>query len=98
MTHDEKINYMRISAGIVGFCIKNEHHRHYENNVHDYKEKIIPAPKGGDKCVHIIIRNKPFFDKYKFNLGDKVEVRFFEDGLISILSKSCEKRFPQYHF
>jgi len=25
MTHDEKINYMRISAGIAGFGISNEH-------------------------------------------------------------------------
>ena len=25
MTHEEKINYMRIAAGIAGFGIKNEH-------------------------------------------------------------------------
>jgi hypothetical protein len=25
MTHEEKINYMRIATGIAGFCIKNEH-------------------------------------------------------------------------
>jgi hypothetical protein len=25
MSHEEKINYMRIAAGIAGFSIKNEH-------------------------------------------------------------------------
>lgn len=25
MTHEEKINYLRISAGICGFSIQNEH-------------------------------------------------------------------------
>lgn len=25
MTHEEKINYMRIAAGIAGFGMKNEH-------------------------------------------------------------------------
>lgn len=25
MTHEEKINYMRIAAGVAGFGIKNEH-------------------------------------------------------------------------